>query len=228
MIASRKSAVLLVSIAGACSRSGKTALAVSVLKALAPAPGGVEAVKFTTTDDVFERCPRGTPCLVCDIEVPFRLVTDARTLAEPGTDTERLAAAGARRVLWAIAKRGAVGPAWQAVRARLADAASVVMEGSTIVSLARPGLLLFVVHPFLAKARWKAGSGALLRQADAVVVNLPSGERRDPAPEVLAAIARERGTDGVRVADVTRPLAEWAPDLAARLQAPAGARAAVS
>src|SRR5262245_60753095 len=138
--------MFLVSVAGACSRSGKTALAVSLLRTLAPR--GAAAVKFTTTADVFERCPRGQPCIVCDIDVPFRLVTDARVLGEPGTDTERLGAAGARSVLWAIAKRQAVRPAWQAVLKRLQDVPSVVMEGSTIVELARPALLLFVVHPF--------------------------------------------------------------------------------
>ena len=49
---------MLISVAGACSRSGKTALAETIVKSLAAdAP---VAVKFTTTDDVFERCPRGT------------------------------------------------------------------------------------------------------------------------------------------------------------------------
>lgn len=208
--------MFLVSVAGACSRSGKTALAASLLRAFPP--GTTDAVKFTTTEDVFERCPRGTPCVVCDIDVPFRLVQDARTLGEPGTDTERLAGAGARTVLWAIAKQRAVRPAWQAVLGRLPGARSVVMEGSTIVSLARPALLLFVVHPFLAVSRWKTGSGELLRQADAVIVNRPAGEPRAPAPEVLSEIVRQRGAGDVRVADVTRPLADWAPDLAERLR----------
>ena len=69
----------LVSVAGPCSRSGKTALAVSLLRA---APPGAAAVKFTTTDEVFERCPRGTPCVVCDIAVPFRVLRDAPTLEQ--------------------------------------------------------------------------------------------------------------------------------------------------
>jgi hypothetical protein len=58
----------LVAVSGACSRAGKTALAVSLLRGL---PWGqAAAVKFTTTEDVFERYPRGTPCVVCDIDVP--------------------------------------------------------------------------------------------------------------------------------------------------------------
>src|SRR5712691_5605673 len=96
----------LISISGACSRSGKTAAAVSLLGAL-PA-GRAAAVQFTTTEDVFKRCPRGTTCIVCDIDVPFRIVDDAAVLDEAGTDTARLADAGASRVVWAIARQSAV------------------------------------------------------------------------------------------------------------------------
>ena len=177
----------IVSVSGACSRSGKTALAVSLLRALGP--GAAAAVKFTTTDDVFERCPRGTPCVVCDIDVPFRIVSEPAVLDEPGTDTRRLRDAGASPVVWAIAKQTAVAPAWAAVRARLAADALVVMEGSTIVATAVPDLLAFVVHPFLSPARWKEGSPALIARADVVVVNRPEGETRPPADAVLRAPA---------------------------------------
>jgi hypothetical protein len=87
------------------------------------------------------------------------------------------------------------------------------------VDVATPDLLLFVAHPFLKPARWKATSDALIARADAVVVNRTAAEARDPAPDVRAALVRARGRDDLRVADVTRPLAEWAPDLAERLHA---------
>lgn len=205
----------LVSVSGACSRSGKTALAATLLRALPP---GAAAVKFTTTDDVFERCPRGTVCVVCDIAVPYRIIDDSRLLDEAGTDTARLREAGAGRVLWAIAKRSAVSNAWEAVRARVSPDATVVMEGSTIVGPSHPALCLFVVHPFLSPERWKETSSVLLGRADAVVVNTPRGDERAPSPAVLEEIARFRDRDDVRRADVTRPLAEWAPDLDARLR----------
>ena len=203
-----------VAVAGACSRSGKTALAVTLLGALRnPA-----ALKFTTTDDVFERCPRGAPCVVCGIDVPYRIVEDPAVLAQPGTDTDRLARAGARRVVWAIAKRGSAPGAWRAVEARLAgEPGPLVIEGSSVVDLARPDLLLFVVHPFLSPARWKPGSGELMRRADAVIVNRPSEESREPSPDVMAAVATYRSIEEVRIADVTRAIEEWAPDLARRL-----------
>ena len=212
----------LISISGACSRAGKTACAVTLLRELAPEAA---AVKFTTTEDVFKRCPRGTPCVVCDIAVPFRIVDDPQVLREAGTDTQRLAEAGSGRVLWAISKTSAAPQAWKAVRSRIDQETAVVMEGSTVVDLAQPALLLFVVHPFLSPSRWKPTSAALIRRADAVVVNVPAQERRAPAPGVMAEIRRHRSRDDARIADVTRPLAEWAPDLAARLPR---SRAAVS
>lgn len=204
-------------MAGACSRSGKTALAATLLQARAARPA--LAVKFTTTDDVFERCPRGTACVVCDIDVPFRIVEDAATLRQAGTDTDRLAAAGARRVIWTIAKASHAALAWRATRERLRDAAWVVVEGSTVVDLARPDTLFFVAHPFLSPARWKPTSEPLVARADAVVVNRPAGEARPPSPEVLEALVRFRGRDDLLIADVTRPLADWAPRVAARLAA---------
>lgn len=208
--------VALVSVAGATSRAGKTSLVVTVLRALPRAAAA--AVKFTTTEDVFQRCPRGTPCVVCDIDVPFRIVSDPRVLDEPGTDTARLGEAGARRVVWAIARAGAVGPAWRQAEA-LAGSGLVVMEGSTIVEVAQPDLLVFVAHPFLSPGRWKPASAALAARADAVVLNRPRGESREPAPEVRRALAAARGRDDLRLADVTAPLGDWAPDLAARLAA---------
>jgi hypothetical protein len=208
--------VALVSVSGGCSRSGKTALAVTLLRGLT---GAGAAVKFTTTGDVFERCPRGAPCVVCDIEVPFRIVTDAGTLGQPGTDTDRLGRAGARRVVWAIARESAVAPAWAAVRSMIEDAEVNVLEGSSIVAVARPLLRLFVAHPFLSPARWKPTSARLVAESDLVVVNRPAAEGRPPSAQVMDALAGCRGRDDVVVADVTRPLGEWAPALQARLEA---------
>jgi hypothetical protein len=208
---------MIVSVSGACSKAGKTAAAVSLVEAL---DHSAVAVKFTTTEDVFKRCPRGSPCVVCDIEEPFRLVEDPGVLLKSGTDTDRLAAAGANRVIWAIAKRSHADEAWAAVRSGRRGDEPVVIEGSTIVGIARPDANVFVVHPFLAPERWKSGSEDLVRSADLVVVNIRAKERRAPAQSVISALERHRDGREIRVANVTRPLAEWAPDLLSRLDVP--------
>jgi molybdopterin-guanine dinucleotide biosynthesis protein len=201
----------LVSISGACSRSGKTAAAVSLLRALSG--GRAVAVKFTTTEDVFERCPRGTTCVVCDIDVPFRIVDDPAVLDEAGTDTARLRDAGAARVVWVIARESAVAPAWAAVQPRLGGADVIVMEGSTITAVARPDRQVFVAHPWLSPERWKPTSAACIAQADVVVVNRPRSEDRPPSPEVMDALRRHRRSPQLTIADVTAPPSEWAPEL---------------
>jgi hypothetical protein len=206
-------------VAGSSSRAGKTALAESVLRALPSA-----AVKFTTTDDVFERCPRGTACIVCDIDVPFRIVRDEKTLRENGTDTARLAAAAAGPVVWTIARRSSAAVAWAATeRALQAGGAGdgsghLVIEGSTVASLCAPTFVFCVVHPFLKPERWKDGTRALIGSADCVVLNRPASEGRAPSDDVLRAV-RDALPRDLRIADVAAPLAGWAADLLPRLLA---------
>lgn len=210
-------------VAGSSSRAGKTALAETVLRGLG---GKAAAVKFTTTDDVFEKCPRGTTCIVCDIDVPFKVVRDDATLGETGTDTARLQAATAGPVLWTIARKSVARQAWEATVRLLdqakadaktgAEGAGLVVEGSTVASLCAPDFTFFVVHPFLSPERWKDGTRELIGRANCVVVNRQAVEKREPSPEVMAAVNEARPYD-LRVADVLEPLDTWAGDLLPRL-----------
>jgi hypothetical protein len=208
--------VTTVVVAGSSSRAGKTALAETVLRSLG---SQAAAIKFTTTDDVFERCPRGTTCIVCDIDVPFKVVRDDATLGETGTDTARLRAATEGPVLWTIARKSMAALAWEATT-RLLDGArrDLVIEGSTVATFCSPDFTFFVVHPFLSPTRWKDGTRALISRANCVVINRPQTESREPSPEVLAAINESRPYD-LRVADVQEPLDAWAGDLLPRLRA---------
>ena len=88
-----------------------------------------------------------------------------------------------------------------------------MMEGSRVVSFAKPERNVFVVHPFLSPERWKPTSPGLIAEADLVVVNRPASEQRAPSAEVVAEIERHRGSRGYIVVDVTRPAREWAGSL---------------
>jgi hypothetical protein len=218
--------VATIVVAGSSSRAGKTALAETILRGLGSRNA---AVKFTTTDDIFEKCPRGTACIVCDIDVPFKVVRDDLTLNEKDTDTARLKAATLGPVMWTIARKSVVEQAWQATVRLLAqakadsktsgDQSGLVIEGSTIAGLCAPDFTFFVVHPFLSPARWKAGTRELLARADCVVINRQGSETREPGADVMTAIRESRPYD-LRVADVLRPLDAWASDLLPRLQSP--------
>ena len=211
-------------VAGSSSRAGKTALAETVLRGLG---GGGAAVKFTTADDVFEKCPRGTSCIVCDIDVPFKVVRDETTLSARGTDTARLKDATTGPVLWTITRRSVAEQAWQATirlldqvkadtKPRPADP-GLVIEGSTIASLCAPDFIFFVVHPYLRPERWKDGTRELIGRADCVVINRQAALNREPHPDVMAAIREARPYD-LRVADVLSPLEIWAGDLLPKLR----------
>ena len=162
-------------------------------------------------------------CVVCDIATPFRIVDDPGILAEDGTDTRRLADAGAVKVVWAIARASHVKAAWAAVLERTLGATVVVMEGSTIVDTAGPDLRFFVVHPHLDPARWKATAPGLIAGADLVVVNRPTADRREPSPAVTAAVTAQRPRRVV-IADAASPSLVWADDLSARIPFPVNAR----
>jgi hypothetical protein len=77
-------------------------------------------------------------------------VEDPGVLREAGTDTDRLAAAGAARGS-GRSRTGAAEAAWTRVAAMIARYDTAVMEGSTVVDLARPELLLFEWAPELAE-----------------------------------------------------------------------------
>lgn len=203
--AERLAGTTFIGVSGATSRAGKTAAAVSLLRAR---PGSA-ALKFTTTEAEFAGCPRHLPCLVCDIDVPYRVIEDHATLAEPGTDTARLGAV-AVKVLWVISRRDALASAWAAAQERLADQARVVIEGSSVLEVARPHGHVFVAHPFLSPERWKENARRLASAADVVVVNRAARELRGPDARVLEALAAAAGRRGVRVADVTGPAEQWA------------------
>ena len=179
-------------------------------------------MKFTTTDDVFEKCPRGTTCIVCDIDVPFRIVRDDATLEEADTDTARLRKATSGPVLWTISKRSVAEQAWRTTERFLQEStgatksADRVIEGSTIASYCSPDFTFFVIHPFLSPSRWKDGTSELIGRADCVVINRAGNESREPSTEVMAAIRAARPRN-LRLADVMSPLQIWAGDLASRL-----------
>ena len=75
-----------------------------------------------------------------------------------------------------------------------------------------------MVHPFLSPARWKEGTRELIGRANCVVINRQAVEKREPSPEVMAAVNDARPYD-LRVADVSQPLDTWAGDLLPRLHA---------
>lgn len=161
----------IISIAGATSKAGKTLVAEQVIRYCAAHHSNVYAVKFTTTSDLPSPCPRGAPCTVCDLSGQFRIVRDPETILQPGKNTQRFAAANAAEVIWVIAKKSYMPVAYSHLLTHIPNEAIAVMEGSTITSICKPDLLIYVLANHISPSRWKDSAPAIMERSDFVIVN---------------------------------------------------------
>jgi hypothetical protein len=208
--------VRIVSVASHGNGAGKTRLLTSILDAH---PGRFAAVKFTTIFSDGQFCPKDAQrnCACSRLHDEFNVVADAETLAQEGTDTGRLWAAGAKPVLWCLAREGAHAAGWEHARSLLPAGAEVLTEGNTALAHVPSDVLVFVVNPAAPRQAWKKGWQELARRANAVVINecAEAVGRRRPAPaeERLASLREvEEAADGVPriVARLESPWGDWA------------------
>ena len=215
----------IVSIASPGNGSGKTSLAVTILRAH---PGAFTAVKMTTVYRDGENCPRTEAACACrTLHGPYTVVSDPTVVAAPGTDTGKLHAAGARRTLWCLSIPSATTLAWTHLVSDLLEPGEAVLtEGNRIAAAADPDLLILVVNPETPRARWKGDTWDLAARSALVVVNIPAGAgdaassamARDLATEIGARCAAPRAFPArVVLQDVTVPLERWSDPEPARL-----------
>ncbi|HKY31297.1 MAG TPA: hypothetical protein VJV23_02090 [Candidatus Polarisedimenticolia bacterium] len=197
----------IVSVTAPANGSGKTTAVAAMAAAF---PGRWAAVKFTTVYKDGVHCPRSQGSCACrELKGAFTIVDDPRTLLAAGTDTGRLAGAGAVPVLWCLARPGAHAEAWRRLRSeRLGPCAAILTEGNAIVREISPDLLVAVVSPAAPRERWKADSWDLIRRAGVVVVNSHGGDAAG-LEGIVRDVAAARGGLRPPVADLTRPMTEW-------------------
>jgi hypothetical protein len=161
----------IIAVAGATSKAGKTLLAEQIIRYCVAKCDSVYAVKFTTTSDLPSPCPRGAPCTVCDLSDRFRVVKDPEILNQPGKNTARFVAAGPQQVLWVISKKSYLPVAYEHLLTHIPDDALLILEGSTITSICKPDLLLYVFANHISSKRWKDSANEVLSRADFVIRN---------------------------------------------------------
>jgi hypothetical protein len=176
--------IRIISVAGATSRAGKTLLAEQLIQYLSSRSIPVYAVKFTTTSDLPSPCPRGAPCTVCDLSDRFRIVRDPAILLQSGKNTQRLAAAGAKEVVWIIARKSNLGEAYQHLLEHLPENAITVMEGSTITSISEPDLIFYVAANHIPPTRWKENAKQILSNANFIILNKKKGMADHPQIQI--------------------------------------------
>lgn len=198
--------------------SGKTTLLVTLLRAF---PAAFTAVKFTTVYRDGRNCPRTEDACACrELHGRYTVVDDPAIVAAPGTDTGRMAASGAVRTIWCLARPGSHRELWDHLASGIVRPDEALLtEGNQIVAVLDPSALVLVASASTPRARWKEDAWDLAARADLVVVNAPAGDARPeagPAARLAGEIAA-RTRAQVVVEDVAAPLAAWSDTTLARL-----------
>jgi len=148
---------------------------------------GVGAVRLASAAGA---CGRGASCGVCETvstAVPSRLISAPRAIGKVGTDTWRLAQAGALAVVWIIALRDAAASAVAQASAALQakGARGILIEGTSALDWIDPRLSVMVAtDPGRA---WKDVARRRVRECDIVLRNLtPQPPGILPAPPEFA------------------------------------------
>lgn len=129
----------IITVSGAHSGVGKTTIAEYMLSRLK----GWSALKVTVSKD--GRCPRKKSCGVCaEIKEPFHIVTDEGIINQPGKDTARLKAAGARQVIWLKARSEGLREGLLEALLDFNDCQGVIIEGTSVLKFIKPVLNIHI------------------------------------------------------------------------------------
>lgn len=153
----------LIVVGGQCSKVGKTALIVDLIRAF---PDLVwTAVKLTPHAE--SGCPvNGAACGCKAVEHTFAVREESN--AAGTTDTSRFLAAGARRAIWVETKEGRVADALGEVIAHSGRRADpIVIESNAVAEFWHPDLFLMVLDP--RRPDFKRSAREALDLADAFV-----------------------------------------------------------
>lgn len=122
-------------ISGSESGVGKTYTAEQLLKNLF----NWSALKVTVSRD--GDCPHQRNCGVCpEIKDPFYIIKDKDIINQPGKDTCRLKAAGAKEVIWLKARPDGLEEGLNKAMAEFSDCQGVIIEGTSVLKFIKPDL----------------------------------------------------------------------------------------
>lgn len=124
-----------------------------------------------------------------------------------GTDTARMLAAGATRVLWVRTPQGGLLEAMPRVRKEIALAGNMLMESNSVLRFLRPDIYLAVLQP--QQSDFKASALQYLDRADAVFV--PDGTSLEAAvwPGVHRALLRDKLVFSLREDSLDSAALQW-------------------
>ncbi len=156
----------IIGIGGAHSAVGKTTLASAIIRHLAArASGGksslpvIGAIKYTKTP------------------LYASLIDDESIIGQKDKDTEKLSAAGARKVLWIKSPHRELDELVSVALSRLSDMDVIVIEGNSAIEFAKPDIVIFIIGK--REEGIKPSAEGLLSEADIVIV--PGAAEAEPS-----------------------------------------------
>ncbi len=156
----------VVVVGGHTRNIGKTTLMVALLSALPE----MQWTAMKITQFGHGVCSaNGEPC-DCETDDHTLAISEERDL-NSGTDTSRMLAAGARRVLWVRARQGQLAEAMPRIRQEIGKADHMLLESNSVLRFLQPDLYVSVLQPEIAD--FKPSAARYLDRADAIF--LPEG-----------------------------------------------------
>ena len=129
----------IITVSGAHSNIGKTTAVEYVLQRLK----NWSALKVTVVKDT--PCPRNAHCGICEEQdAPFSIVRDARIINKKGKDTQRMKAAGAKKVVWLKARPSGLKAGLEKALRHFGGSDGVVIEGTSVLKHIKPDLGIFI------------------------------------------------------------------------------------
>lgn len=155
---------MIVVIGGHTRNIGKTSLAVDVIRAFPQMRW--TAMKITQFGHGVCSA-NGEPC-DCETADHTIAIGEERD-SDSGTDTSRMLAAGAAKVLWVRTRQGQLAEAMPSLRKQMRAAQNVLLESNSVLRFLRPDLYLAVLDPGVQD--FKPSALRYLDRADAVVMS---------------------------------------------------------
>lgn len=151
---------------GATGRdAGKTTFACQLLQHFGAS--GLYAVKVTVIHERNGECPRGgVGCGVCSsLEGGFCITEENSTTGNK--DTQRMLAAGAKRVYWLRTLREEAEEGLRSLLHEIGESVPIICESNSVRQVVVPGLFLMVAN--LSSENTKASAKAVMEHADLIV-----------------------------------------------------------
>ena len=186
-------------VAGCTSGAGKTSVAESVTRMLAPLCR-VAAAKITVTHGD-RGCPHGGKgCNVCSsLGADYQVITSDFVISQPGTDTQRLQTAGGKPTIWIVTREDALASAWLATQELMIGVECVVVESNSLTGLIEPSLTIMIADPSVSRKLWKPSAERLIASADCLVFNDRGTTRARDALLREIELLRGKGNNLIRV-----------------------------